>query len=68
MILPSTDELELSFQNKNVGRCVIVRGGASLGATGAKPHFILGDKKKKKEWIFEKQFVHCIFNLLKERR
>jgi hypothetical protein len=43
------------------------RGGASLGVTGAKLHFIFGDKKKG-EWIFEKQFVHCIYNLLKERR
>jgi predicted nucleic acid-binding Zn finger protein len=34
-------------------------GGASLGATGAKPHFIFGGKKR--EWIFEKQFIHCSF-------
>jgi hypothetical protein len=43
------------------------RSSASLGAAGAKPHFIFGDKKKR-EWIFEKQFVHCIYNLLKKRR
>jgi hypothetical protein len=43
-------------------------GGASLGATGAEPHFIFGDQKKKKkgEWIFKKQFEHCIYNLLKK--
>jgi hypothetical protein len=25
-----------------------LRGGASLGATGAKPHFIFGDQKKRR--------------------
>jgi hypothetical protein len=27
---------------------LVSRGGAFLGATGAKPHFIFGDKKKRK--------------------
>jgi hypothetical protein len=43
----------------------VSRGDASLGATGAKPHFIFGEKNG--EWIFEKKFVHCI-NLLEDRR
>jgi hypothetical protein len=39
----------------------VSRGGASLGA---RPHFILETKKEQGEWIFEKQFVHCICNYL----
>jgi hypothetical protein len=38
-----------------------------LGLLGLSPTLFL-EKKKKGEWIFEKQFVHCIYNLLKERR
>jgi hypothetical protein len=29
------------------------RGGASLGATGAKPHFIFGDQKKRESGFFK---------------
>jgi hypothetical protein len=39
-------------------------GIMSLGANGAKPQFVSADKKKNKRWIFKKQFIHCIYNLL----
>jgi hypothetical protein len=32
----------------------MARGGASLGATGAKPHFVFGDQRKKKDSGFWK--------------
>jgi hypothetical protein len=44
-----------------------IRGALLIGTTGAKPHFIFGDQKNG-EWIFEKQFIHCIYNFLEERR
>jgi hypothetical protein len=40
------------------------RGGASIGATGANPNFIFGDKKEKREYISEKHLAHQILNLL----
>jgi hypothetical protein len=36
------------------------------GQLGLSPTLLL--ETKKKDWIFEKQLVHCIYNLCKERR
>jgi hypothetical protein len=41
-----------------------LRGGASLGTTGAKPDLIFGEK----QFNGEKQSVYCIYNLHTERR
>jgi hypothetical protein len=37
------------------------RGGASLGATGAKPHFIFRDQRKKKNSEFYKSSSYIAF-------
>jgi hypothetical protein len=43
-----------------------IRGGASLGATGAKPHFIFGDQKKKSGFSKSSSYVAFIIYSKKE--
>jgi hypothetical protein len=45
----------------NNQRRVISRGGASLGATGAKPHFIFGDKKTETEFSKSSSYIALIY-------
>jgi hypothetical protein len=40
--------LMISNRKEVIDLTLGIRGGASIGATGAKPHFIFGDQKKKK--------------------
>jgi hypothetical protein len=42
------------------------RGGASLGATGAKPHFIFGDKKKESGFSKSSSYIAFVIYLKKE--